>query len=71
MVLSLLGGILGIMLGWGISFLAGNIFDLTMAVDLGTILLSAGFAAAVGLIFGIYPAWRASNLRPIEALRYE
>ncbi len=71
MVLSLLGGILGILLGWLISFLAGTIFDLTMAVDIGTILLSAGFAAAVGLIFGIYPAWRASNLRPIEALRYE
>ena len=71
MVLSLLGGVLGIMLGWAISFLAGTIFDLTMAVDIGTILLSAGFAAAVGLIFGIYPAWRASNLRPIEALRYE
>jgi len=71
MVLSLLGGLLGILLGWGISIVAGNIFDLTMSVDLGTILLSAGFAAAVGLIFGIYPAWRASNLRPIEALRYE
>jgi putative ABC transport system permease protein len=71
MVLSLLGGVIGITLGWVISFLAGNIFDLTMAVDLGTVLLSASFAAAVGLIFGIYPAWRASNLRPIEALRYE
>ncbi len=71
MVLSLLGGAIGIMLGWGISMLAGALFDLTMAVDLGTIVLSASFAAAVGLIFGIYPAWRASNLRPIEALRYE
>ena len=71
MVLSLLGGAIGILLGWGISMLAGMVFDLTMAVDLGTIALSASFAAAVGLIFGIYPAWRASNLRPIEALRYE
>jgi len=71
MVLSLLGGAIGIMLGWSISFLAGQLFDLTMAVDIGTVILSASFAAAVGLIFGIYPAWRASNLRPIEALRYE
>lgn len=71
MVLSLLGGLIGILLGWGISVLAGAIFDLTMAVDIGNIALAAGFAAAVGLIFGIYPAWRASNLRPIEALRYE
>ena len=71
MVLSLLGGVIGIILGWGISMLASAVFDLTMAVDIGTILLSASFAAAVGLIFGIYPAWRASNLRPIEALRYE
>lgn len=71
MVLSLLGGLLGILLGWSISTLAGSLFDLTMAIDLGTVLLSASFAAAVGLIFGIYPAWRASNLRPIEALRYE
>lgn len=71
MVLSLLGGAIGILLGWGISMLAGAAFDLTMAVDIGTVVLSASFAAAVGLIFGIYPAWRASNLRPIEALRYE
>ncbi len=71
MVLSLLGGALGIALGWLITQGASRAFDLTMVVDLGTVVLSASFAAAVGLIFGIYPAWRASKLQPIEALRYE
>jgi len=71
MVLSLLGGVLGILLGWGISSLVGSLVDISMVIDSGTVALSVGFAGAVGLIFGIYPAWRASNLRPIEALRYE
>lgn len=71
MVLSLLGGALGVLLGWLITQGASAAFDITMVVDLQTITLSASFAAAVGLIFGIYPAWRASKLQPIEALRYE
>jgi putative ABC transport system permease protein len=72
LVMSLLGGLLGITLGVLTSTLIGNLSaDLTPVVDIGTVLMASGFAAAVGLIFGIYPAWRASNLRPIEALRYE
>jgi putative ABC transport system permease protein len=71
MVLSLLGGALGIMLGWLMTRAASTVFDLTMVIDARTVMLSASFAAAVGLIFGIYPAWRASKLQPIEALRYE
>jgi putative ABC transport system permease protein len=72
LVLSLLGGTLGILLGIATSTLIGNLSaDLTPVVDLGTVLMASGFAAAVGLVFGIYPAWRASSLRPIEALRYE
>ncbi|MEM7113392.1 MAG: ABC transporter permease [Chloroflexota bacterium] len=71
LVLSLLGGAIGILLGWGISVLVGNVLEINTVVDPSTVALSAGFAAAVGLIFGIYPAWRAAGLRPIEALRYE
>lgn len=71
LVLSLLGGALGISLGLLIASVTGSALGITTAVDIGTITLATGFAAGVGLIFGIYPAWRASSLRPIEALRYE
>jgi len=70
-LLSLLGGFLGMTLGWAISQLAGQLIDLETVVDVNTVMLATGFATAVGLIFGIYPAWRAAGLRPIEALRYE
>lgn len=70
-LLSLLGGFLGIVLGWLVSRVGGNLLDFETLVDVGTVLLATGFATAVGLIFGIYPAWRAADLRPIEALRYE
>ncbi|MCA9935292.1 MAG: ABC transporter permease [Ardenticatenaceae bacterium] len=70
-LLSVIGGVLGILLGWSISVVAGNALDLEAVLDAGTILLATGFAAGVGLVFGVYPAWRAAGLRPIEALRYE
>ena len=70
-LLSVLGGLLGILLGWAISAVASSALDLESALDMGTILLATGFAAGVGLVFGVYPAWRAAGLRPIEALRYE
>ncbi len=70
-LLSFLGGLLGILLGGTIASVAGRMLDLETAVYAGTVLMATGFAAAVGLVFGIYPAWRAAGLRPIEALRYE
>lgn len=73
MVLSLLGGFLGIGLGYGVSVWLPNAlpdFEQTV-VTLDSVLLATGFAAAVGLFFGVYPATRAARLKPIEALRYE
>ena len=68
---SLLGGFLGILFGLLMAFAASSLLDLDLVIDPLTVLLATGFAAAVGLIFGLYPAWRAASLRPIEALRYE
>jgi putative ABC transport system permease protein len=71
LVLSLMGGFIGIGLGYVVTQIIAVVGNFDAVVDSGTVLLSTSFAAGVGLIFGIYPAWRASKLRPIEALRYE
>ena len=71
-VLSFLGGMLGIGLGVAGATLISNLSaDLTTQVTVEIVALAAGVASAIGLIFGVYPAGRAANLRPIEALRYE
>ena len=69
--LSVLGGLIGILLGWGIASLVGATGVITTRVSLESVVLAFGFSAAVGLFFGIYPANRAAGLKPIEALRYE
>ena len=71
-VLSLLGGVIGIALGIGGAVLLGHLSDdYTPILTLPPVLLAFGFAAAVGIFFGFYPAQKASRLTPIEALRYE
>jgi len=74
-VLSAVGGLIGIGLGWLISRLVGNVqlgnASITPVVGLDVVLLATLFSTAIGLFFGIYPAIRAAALEPVEALRYE
>ncbi len=70
-VLCLFGGAMGIVIGQGLSKLVQAVFHWPIAVSIPAVVASVAVSAAVGLIFGYYPAWKASRLDPIEALRYE
>jgi ABC-type antimicrobial peptide transport system permease subunit len=70
-VLSGIGGLLGILLGGGGALVVANSMHWPVVVSPQTIVIAVVFSAAVGVLFGFYPAWRASRLDPIDALRYE
>ncbi|MFA5925508.1 MAG: ABC transporter permease [Parcubacteria group bacterium] len=69
--LTFLGGIIGILVGWGASLAVTKFAGQNTQISTYSILLAFGVSAAVGIVFGFYPARRAANLNPIEALRYE
>lgn len=70
-VLSLVGGLIGIAIGFGLAFLGRWTFGLYTSVPVWAVMLSIGMSSGVGLIFGIYPAARAARLDPIDAMRSE
>jgi len=69
--LTVVGGVIGIALGWGISALVNLTGLVTTSVSLSSVLLAFGVSAGTGIVFGYYPARRAAALNPIDALRYE
>ena len=71
LLLSLVGGLIGVLVGLGGSILFSKLSDMRTVVVPGSILLAFGSAAAVGIFFGFYPANKAAQLDPIEALRHE
>jgi putative ABC transport system permease protein len=70
-VLSILGGGIGIALGYGGSSLAGKALTLSTSISPTSVLVAFCFSAAIGIIFGVFPARKAAAMDPIDALRYE
>jgi len=71
LLLTLAGGVVGIILGFLIPFLVTYFSHMPTAITGGSLVLAFGISAAVGIIFGLYPAYRAANMDPIESLRHE
>ena len=70
-VMSLTGGIIGIILGVSAAFLISLVAGIPFVLDVVAIIVAVGVSTLVGVVFGLYPARRAARLSPIEALRYE
>ncbi len=70
-LLTFIGGLVGIVFGWLLSLVATNFTGISGKISVSSVLLAFGVSAAIGLIFGYYPARRAARLNPIDALRFE
>ena len=71
MAISLAGGFVGVLLGLVASYLISSMLNWATAVSPSSVLIAFGVSAAVGVLFGWYPARRAADLDPIDALRHE
>lgn len=70
-VLTFVGGVCGVILGWVVAFIVQKLLNISTAVSPASVILACTVSAGIGIVFGYYPARRAAALSPIEALRYE
>ena len=70
-MVTFVGGLIGVVLGVGVAYVLSRSMSLPFAISVPSILLAFGVSAVIGVLFGWYPAQKAANLQPIEALRYE
>ncbi len=71
LILTVIGGLIGMLIGYVGAMLIGAQFDIPAKLTTGMVLFSSGISIFIGLVFGVYPAYQAAQLEPIEALRYE
>ena len=71
LVISLMGGCLGLLIAWILIIILSKIMNMTLGMSGSTALLAVCFSLVIGIVFGLYPANKASKLKPIDALRYE
>lgn len=69
--LTLAGGLIGVALGWGATFIVTKVWSMHTVVSTDIVVLAVSVSVGIGLFFGFYPAWQASRLNPIEALRHD
>ena len=69
--LTLAGGIIGVAVGWVVSYIVSSMGIMTPIVTADIVILAVSVSVGIGLFFGFYPAWNASRLNPIDALRSE
>lgn len=70
-ILTILGGVLGVLIGWGAGLIVGNLMGIKSVVSVESVVIAVLISSGIGIIFGVYPANKAAKLDPIEALRYE
>ena len=71
MIITGIGGIIGVLVGWGGGYIICSIVNISCVVSFDSVILAVAISCAIGIIFGVYPAKKAADLNPIEALRYE
>ena len=69
--ISIIGGVLGVGAGSGLAYIISRIMNFAFKINSSSILMSSGFAMVTGVLFGVYPAYKAANLKPVDALRQE